>query len=187
VVPDVYYDVWSFLPTNPCDLEEFAGTSTVCEDGHYPDLDADALAGLMLKLCSRFWVYPDGWNLQDNLSSIRLGFEPLDQRFSHPEIRPLEVGIMPLPLYQYDYNLVAPILPYLTGTITIETLHREVLVQNAPLEIGLRQGLYRSNPYVLRYLLDTSSFLIGTYRYRVTVMLPDGTKRTSRDFIFTIS
>lgn len=191
VVPDVYFDVWTYYPTNPCLLPEFEG-STECElgtDGTYchTDLDSDDLSGLRLSCCNRFWLYPDQWLCTDSLQTVRLGFEPLDQKFNQPEIRPLEIGIMPLPLYDYNYNLVAPMLPFLTGTIRIETMNREVLVNDAPLDIGIRQGSYRTNPYVFKYLLDTSNFLIGTYKYRVTAILPDGSSRTSKNFILTIA
>jgi hypothetical protein len=188
-VPDVYFDVWSYIPTNPCELAEFAGECAEGTDGciQHPDLDGEAVSGLILQSCSKFWVYADDWYAQDSLTAIRLGFEPLDQKFNHPEIRPLEIGIMPLPLYDYDFNLVAPILPQLTGTITIETENNEVLVAAAPLTTGLRQGSYRSNPYVFRYMVDTSRFLKGTYRYNITATLPDGTTRTSKQFILTIS
>jgi hypothetical protein len=188
-VPDVYFDVWSFLPTNPCELTDFKASCIVGTGGdlQYPDLDSDEVKGLIIQSCSKFWIYSDDWDLQDTLTSIRLGFEPLDQKFNQPEIRPLEIGIMPLPLYDYDFNLVAPVIPQLCGTITIETNSREILVEDAPLTIGLRQGSYRSNPYVFRYMLDTSRFLRGTYQYHVVAALPDGSTRCSKDFIFTIS
>jgi hypothetical protein len=188
-VPDVYFDVWSYLPTNPCDLVEFADSCAIGTDGHnrYPDLNDPALSGLILQACSKFWVYADDWDVQDSLTSVRLGFEPLDQKFNQPEVRPLEIGIMPLPLYDYDFNLVAPILPQLIGTITIQTENNEVLVEEEPLTIGLRQGSYRSNPYVFRYMVDTSRFLKGTYQYKVNATLPDGSTRCSKSFILTIS
>jgi hypothetical protein len=188
-VPDTYFDVWSFIPTNPCELEEFAPSCTVDTAGcvQYPDLDSPEIQGLVIQSCGRFWVYSDDWDVQDSLTSIRLGFEPLDQKFNQPEIRPLEIGIMPLPLYDYDFNLVAPILPQLQGTITIETINNELLVDNFPLTIGLRQGSYRSNPYVFRYTLDTSKFLKGTYSYSIKAILPDGSTRCSKKFVLTIS
>lgn len=191
IVPDVYFDVWTWYPTNPCLLPDFSA-STECAIGTdgvlcHSDLDSTDLSGLLLQCCNRFWVYPDDWQCTDDLSSIRLGFEPLDQKFRQPEARPLEVALMPLPLYDYDFNLNAPILPFLVGTIKIETANKEVMVADAPMTIGLRQGSYRSNPFVMRYTIDTLSFLIGTYRYRVTVTLPDGSTRTSKDFIFTIA
>jgi len=188
--PDVYFDVWSYYPTNPCLLAEFEGdTDCVLEDGVYchQNLDSEDLAGLLLQNCGKFWVYPDNWVVSDNLSSIRIGFEPMDQKFRQPEVRPLEVGIMPLPLYDYDFNLNVPVIPFFTATITIETMSKEVLVDAVQMEMGIRQGSYRSNPFVFRYMVNTSSFLIGTYKYRVTITLPDGTTRASKDFIMTVS
>ena len=75
----------------------------------------------------------------------------------------------------------------ITGTVTIKTMNNEILVDNGAMEMGLRQGSYRTNPFVLRYSIDTMAFLIGTYKYRITATLPDGTSRTSGDFILTIS
>lgn len=185
VAPGVYFDVWYYLATNPCLLDDYIG-STVC-DGDCPDLTSGEFDSLLLKSCNRFWVYPDSWDATDGLQTVRFGFEPLDQKFHKPEARPLEVGIVPLPLYDYNYNLVTPLMPMLQASITIQTGHRELLVDAAPMEIGIRQGSYRSNPYVLRYPLDTSAFLIGTYYYRILVTLPDGTTRSSKEFVFTVS
>ena len=185
VVPDVYLDVWSFLPTNPCSLPDFA--TTCGTDGCYPDLLSSELSSLTLSVCNRFWVYSDDWDVSDGLTAIRLGFEPLDQKFRLPEVRPLEVGMTPLPLYDYDYNLVASKLPFVTASIKIYTSNNELLVDNEPMEIGIRQGSYRTNPFVLRYQLDTSKFFIGSYKYRVIVILPDGSTRVSGDFVFTVS
>ncbi len=191
VAPDVYLDVWRFLPDNPCSLDSFAG-STSCVPGtdgisHYANLDDSEVAALLNSVCHRFWVYPDGWEVDDKLLSLRFAFEPLDQRYTQPEVRPLEIGLMPLPLYEFDYNYVMPKIPYLTAAITIETLHGELLVENAAMEIGLRQGYYRSNPFVLRYMLNTANFLKGTYRYRVLMSLPDGSSRSSGNFFLTIA
>lgn len=184
-VPDVYIDVWSFISTNPCLLPEFVAGCV--SDGCYPDLLDPALADLTLTACGRFWVYPDDWNMTDGLETVRLGFEPLDQRFRRGENRPLEVGMTPLPLYDFNFNLIAPILPFVKATILISTNSNEVIVDDEPMEIGLRQGSFRTNPFVLKYNLDTSRFLVGTYKYRVLVALPDGSKRASGDFILTVS
>lgn len=189
VAPDVYIDVWRFLPSNPCELPEFDG-STCCDettDGVCPDYDCNEFDDYILSCCNRFWIYPDCWNCVDDTITIRYAFEALDQRFHKPEVRPLEVGIMPLPLYDNDFNTNMPIIPNLDGFITIYTNNNEMLVEDAPMEIGLRQGSYRSNPFVLKYTIDTSNFLIGTYRYRVKVNLPDGSNRVSKNFIFTVS
>jgi hypothetical protein len=173
--PDIYYDLWYYFGIDPL----LGGTIPA-------DLNNPAFASQVLTSCNRFWVYPDGWVVSDKLQSIRLAFEPLDQKFNQPEVRPLEVGMMPTPLYDYNYNLIMPLLPMIVATIHIETRNKEILVVNDAMDVGLRQGAYRSNPFVLRYNLDTNQFLIGTYKYRVTVRLPDGTTRTSPDFVFTV-
>lgn len=172
--PDVYFDMWYFYPNDPC-----LGQSSC-------DLDDPVTRKQLLTCCHRFWVYPDEWFCTDALQTVRFGFEPLDQKFRQPENRPLEIGLIPLPLYDYNHNLVTPLIPFLQPTITISTTNCEVLYENAPMTIALRQGSYRSNPYVCRYMLDTNRFLIGTYKYRVTLTLPDGTSRTSDDFIFVV-
>lgn len=191
-VPDVYFDVWTYLPNNPCLLQGWGGSASECVSDtsgciQPADMDDPEITAMLLQACNKFWVYSDDWDVQDSLTSIRLGFEPLDQKFNQPEIRPLEIGIMPLPLYDYDFNLVAPLLPQLVGTITISTENNEILVEEAPMTIGLRQGSYRSNPYVFRYMVETTKFLKGTYAYKITATLPDGTTRCSGKFVFTIA
>jgi len=170
VVPDVYFDQWYFFSTQPSGTDDLSS--------HEDEL---------LTQCNQFWVYPDNWYVDGGLDTIRLGFEPLDIKFRKPERRPLEVGIMPLPLYDYNYNLVAPIIPYLTPTISIWTDAGEVVVSNEAATIKRRQGSFRSNPWVISYVLDTCRFFIGTYRYRVKVLLPDGSTRISGDFYMTVS
>lgn len=175
-VPDIYFDVWYYFATNPV------------EDGTAPTEDElDDHDALLLRCCHRFWVYPEDWFCNDKLQSIRFGFEPLDVKFNSPEVRPLEVGLTPLPLYDYNFNLVNPIIPYLRPTITIETKHHELLVNKAVCRIGIRQGSYRSNPWVIQYDLDTADFLRGTYYYSITLTLPDGTTRVSPKYIITIA
>lgn len=179
-VPDVYFDVWYYFPTNPCGS---LGTDlTAC-----CDIDDPRYESQLLKCCHRFWIYSDDWFCDDKLQTVRFGFEPIDIKFYSPEVRPLEVGLMPLPLYDYNFNLVNPMMPFLQPTITIDTNNCELIVDNAPCRIGIRQGSYRSNPYVIQYDLDTSKFLKGTYRYYITLKLPNGQTRVSRKFIFTIS
>lgn len=180
VVPDVYFDVWYYFASNPCDGEETAGTDAC-------DIDSAEFDDQLLRCCHRFWIYPDEWFCDDRLQTIRFAFEPLDQKFHSPEVRPLEVGLMPLPLYDYNFNLVNPIIPYLRPTITIQTQHCELLVDNDPCTIGIRQGSYRSNPWVVQYELDTIKFLKGTYFYQITLTLPNGQTRVSRRFVFVIS
>ncbi len=180
VAPDVYFDLWYYFADDPCGQ---LGTEnpTAC------DIDNATYDDILLKSCHRFWVYPDEWFTNDGLQTVRFGFEPLDQRFYKPEVRPLEIGLMPLPLYDYNFNLVNPLIPFLSPTITIETQHCELLVDNAPARMGIRQGSYRSNPWVIQYDLDTSEFLKGTYRYWLKLALPDGSTRVSRKFIMTIN
>lgn len=178
-VPDVYFDVWYYFADDPC---EDVGTGTEPCDIDDEDFDAQ-----LIKCCHRFWVYPDEWFCDDRLQTIRFGFEPLDQKFHNPENRPLEVGLMPLPLYDYNFNLVNPIIPFLQSSITVETQNCELLVDSSPCSIGIRHGSYRSNPWVVKYDLDTTKFLKGTYRYFIKLTLPDGSTRVSRKFIFTIS
>ncbi len=173
--PDVYYDVWEYYPTNPCT------TTDPC------DLSSSAYASQLQSQCHRFYVYPNEWFTSDDLQTIRFGFEPLDVKFNQPEIRPLEVGIMPLPLYDYNFNLVNPMIPYLRATITISTKNCEIIVDDAPCRIGFRQGSYRSNPYVVKYDINTSAFLKGTYQYQITLTLPDGTSRVSQKFALSIN
>lgn len=173
VVPDVYCDVWYFYGS---DLRGSGSTD-----------DLDSYTSQLVTVCNRFWVYPDQWYADGGLETVRFGFEPLDLKFRKPEIRPLEVGIMPLPLYDYNYNLVTPLIPYLTYTITIKTENDETIIENAVCSIKLRQGSYRANPFVVSYNLNTADFFIGTYKYRITATLPDGTTRTSGDFILIVS
>jgi len=175
--PNVYFDVWYYFANDPC------GSSS----GSECDIDSAENSAKLIKCCHRFWVYPDEWFCDDRLQTIRFGFEPLDQKFHTPEVRPLEIGIMPLPLYDYNFNLVNPIIPFLQPTITVETQHNELLINNEVCTIGLRQGSYRSNPWVIKYDLDTTRFLKGTYSYQIKLTLPNQTTIVSRKFIFTIS
>lgn len=207
--PDVYYDVWYYYPTNPCPEEEVTdgGTDTDGTEGTAGtdvtvgtdvtdsdvtgevtacDIDDEEFASQLMRCCHQFWVYPNEWFCTDQLRTLRFGFEPLDVHYHYPELRPLEIGLMPLPLYDFNYNFVTAIIPMLQPTISIETQHCELLVDGDLCSMGLRQGSYRTNPWVIRYNLDTSLFLKGTYRYQITLPLPDGTTRVSQKFIFTI-
>lgn len=187
VVPDVYMDLWYYFPKNPCELLGTDADGTNGTDVTDCDIDDDAYASQLLTCCKRFWVYPNEWFCNDGLQTVRFGFEPLDQRFYYGEHRTLEVGLMPLPLYAYDINLVNPLIPLLEPTITISTQHCEVLVDNAVCRMGIRQGPYRSNPFVIQYDLDTTLFLRGTYQYSIKITLPDGKSRVSPKYILTIS
>lgn len=171
-VPNVYYDVWYYWGDDP-------RGSTGDDLSNYEDQ--------LLTSCNRFWLYQDQWYVDDNLQTVRLSFEPLDIKFRKGEVRPLEVGIMPLPLYDYNFNLVTPIIPYLQPTIDINTHNCEPIIEDASCLMKLRQGSYRSNPFVISYLLDTSNFYIGSYIYRIKVPLPNGSIIMSKDFSFSIS
>lgn len=169
VAPETYFDVWRFIGDDP-------GTGA--------DLDDETL---WLSQCNQFWLFQSMWAIDDGLVVPRFGFEPLDIKFSKPEVRTLEVGIMPLPLYDFDFNRIAPLIPHLQASIHIETTECEVLVDSSPMNIGLRQGSFRTNPFVLQYQLDTSTFLRGTYVFRTTLNLPNGETRVSPDMHFTIA
>jgi hypothetical protein len=169
VAPDSYIDEWHFVGDN------LAVT----------DINDETLWD---STCGRFFIIDSStWYGDDGLLAARLGFEALDKNYVKGEIRPLEVGIMPLPLYSFDWNRIVPLIPYLSATITIETLNCEPLVTNGAMDLGLRQGDYRTNPFVARYLLDTTTFLIGTYRYWIKFHLPNGEVRMSQKLHFSIN
>ena len=75
-------------------------------------------------------------------------------------------------------------VPQICPFITVETEEGEILegLEKAPCKIGLRQGTYRTNPYVVQCPLDTGAFLKGQYRYRITLELPNGESRISEPF-----
>lgn len=193
--PGLYFDVWCFLgdanggecTSGSSGSGELTAVSDSDPDENYPNDDGSCGdEDDWLCQCNKFYVRDGGWYIDDQLTTIRLGFEPIDSRFAQPEKRYLEVGMMPLPLYDFDYKKISALLPNLSATITITTQSCEVLVDNAAMTIGLRNGSYRSNPYELKYLIDTNNFLKGTYRYKVLVNLPDGTSISSSDYNFTI-
>jgi hypothetical protein len=167
-VQDIYFDVWRFIPDVDSNTDVNDESIWLCQ-------------------ASRFWVSPDAWFMDDGLQTIRFGFEPLDLKFRKPEKRVLEVGITPLPLYDFDFNLTMPIIPQLKAYVKVETENCELLVDDEPCAIGLRQGSYRHSPFVVQFLLDTSRFIIGTYRYQIRVDLPNGQSRISEKFTFTVS
>lgn len=181
--PQVYVDVWYFYPYDPCNPPNGIPTTSGTEpcDCNDPDLQDQ-----LVKCCHRFWVYPDSWYCSDELQSINFAFEPLNTRFNFPESKPLEVGLMPLPLYSYNRALVTQVIPFMKPTITIGTQYCDVLVEDGEMYLGLRQGAYRSNPWLLKYNLNTSNFMRGTYWYQVKLTLPDGSTRVSNKFYFEI-
>ena len=164
----IYFDVWKFVGAEPDNLSSF-------------DFDDESL---WICQCNKFWVYCDGWYLDDGLLTPRFAFEPLDKRFRKGEVRNLEVGIMPLPLYDFDRGRFGSMIPQICPYITVETEEGEILegLEKAPCKIGLRQGTYRTNPYVVQCPLDTGAFLKGQYRYRITLELPNGESRISEPF-----
>lgn len=166
---EVYFDVWKFIGPDP-------GTDGI-------DLTDETL---WLEQCNKFFVFPEAFFLDDGLTTVRLGFEPLDNRLRKGEVRTIEVGIMPLPLYDFDFNKIAPLIPQLIPTISIETDKGELIAEDQPGRMGLRQGSFRSNPFVAQFTIDSNEFIKGTYLYRVTLQLPNGETRTSDDLRLSI-
>ena len=93
---------------------------------------------------------------------------------------------MTLPLYDYDFNRIAPLLPQLQPSISIWTSQGEMIVDNQPGRMGIRQGSFRANPFNCQFTSDSMQFLIGTYVYRVRIDLPNGESRLLDDFRFKI-
>jgi len=176
VVPDIFFDVWYYIAD---DSGSSGGSS-----GSGIDVDDESL---WLQSCNEFWLYNDGFFVDSGLTNIRLGFEALDHKFNQPEVRTLEVGMMPLPLYDFDYNKIAPIIPQLLAYFSLVTDNNELLINNEQMSIGLRQGTYRSNPFTLRYRFDTRRVLKGSYQYWITVCLPNGESRSSPHFSLQVS
>ena len=171
--PDIYIDDWLFI-----------GDELTVSSGSELDFDDETLWD---SFCNKFWVFSGGgWYVDDGLIVPKFGFEALDREFVRPEIRTLEVGMMPLPLYDYDYNRIAPLIPQLTATISIETANKEVIIDGAACRIGLRQGSFRTNPFVVQYTIDTGTFIMGTYTYFITLTLPNGETRISKPLYFAI-
>ena len=200
-VPDIFFDVWSFLTEAPPGLVPESGltdldqevtvvqgiTEIVSDD---PDLANDLLLNDESRwntCCEKFWLFSDNFYCDSGLENFRIGFEAIDVKFYQPEIRTLEIGLMPLPLYDFDFNRVAPIIPQLKGTFTLTTDQCEIIIDHEPMKIGLRQGSYRTSPFVLQYLLDTRRVLKGSYRYKVEVALPNGETRVSPNFDLQVS
>jgi hypothetical protein len=152
VTNDVYFDVWHFVGSDP-------GTVGIDDESRW------------ISQMGMFWVFEDIWLTDDELRTKRLGFEPLDRKFRRGEIRNLEVAIHPLPKYDYDYNQITPIIPQLAPTISIYTPKPdcELIIQDAPCKVGIRQGHHRNSPFVIQCLLDTRSLIRGTYQYAVKV------------------
>ena len=106
----IYFDVWRFIGAEPDDLSGY-------------DYDDE---NLWFSQCNKFWLFKDGWYLDDGLLTPRFAFEPLDKRFRKGETRNLEVSIMPLPLYDWDQSRFGPMIPQILPYITIETEEGEI-------------------------------------------------------------
>lgn len=182
VVPDIFFDVWYYITDGP---EEGSSGSTG-SSGSESTIDYDD-ESLWVSCCNKFWLYDSGFYCDDELENVRFGFEAMDAKFNQPEVRTLEVGLMPMPLYDYDYNKIAPMIPRLSAYFSLWTDNNELLVNNSAMSIGLRQGTYRSNPFVLKYKFDSRRVLKGSYRYRVTICLPNGESRTSPTFYLQVA
>lgn len=177
VVPDIFFDVWHYIADG-------GGSSGGSGSGEPVDISNE---DAWLRSCNEFWLYSDGFFVDSGLTNIRLGFEALDHKFNQPEIRTLEVGLMPLPLYDFEYNKIAPIIPQMSAFFNLSTDNNELLINSDHMSIGLRQGTYRSNPFTLKYRFDTRKVLKGSYQYWVTVHLPNGESRTSPKFAIQVS
>lgn len=164
---DVYFDEWVIV--SECN-------STDCLE------DTDQCS----TICGRFYVFTDCVVGDDELEKFKFGFESLNHHFSKPAVVPLEVGVMPLPLYDHKVGAIQAIASA-TAKIMIETDRQEVVLEWTPIDIALRSGSYRSNPYVLRYTLATSEFLAGTYAYKVMLKLRNGDTYVSKRMYFTIA
>lgn len=168
--PDTYIDKWFWIG------DELTGTDFDINDESYWD-----------SKCNQFFIVPSNtWYADDGLIIPRIAFEALDKDLVKPSIQTIEVGLMPIPLYDYDYERVAPLMAQLNASISIETLNCESIVTSAPMTIGLRQGTHRSNPFVAQYRVDTNTYLKGTYRYRVSLAMPNGEVKVSPALQFTV-
>lgn len=190
--PDIFFDVWEFIGSDCVSGSEGdAGT----ESGGVTDIDPclDDPDNIISQ-CGKFWLLPDAWYADDGLEIPDLKFEALNTKLYQPEIKTIQVGLMPVPLYDYNYNLVAPMIPYLNAKISLWTQNHELLIDEEEMNIGIRQGSYRTNPFVLQYKFNTTviestgcPLLKGTYKYRVSIEFPNGESRVSPDFYLQIS
>lgn len=151
---EVYFDVWHFLGRDP----ETAG------------IDDESL---WISQSGMFWVFDDTWIGDEDLQTKRLGFEPLDKRLRRGEIRTIEVAMHPLPMYEYDFNKFAPMVPQFNPTMTLWTARDELLVQDAQCKIGVRQGANRNSPFVVQCTVDTQTLVRGMYKYVIKINIDD--------------
>ena len=163
---EIYFDVWHFVGSDP-------GTANIDDER------------LWISQTGMFWLYHDTWIIDDELITKRIGFEPLDKKLRRGEIRTIEVAIHPLPKYDYDFNKIAPIIPQLRPTISIRTSHNELIVNNVPCDIGVRQGHHRNSPFVVQCQIDTRTLVRGTHNYIIQVNIDDNTIASPK-FYFTV-
>jgi hypothetical protein len=169
-VPDIFFDVWYYISDDP----GVTDLSSITDDE-------------LLSCCNEFWLKNDGFFCDNGLTNCRWGFEPLDIKFNQPEVRTIEVGLMPLPLYDYDYNKCAAIVPHLQAYFSLKTDNCELLINRELMRIGLRQGTYRSNPFTLQYTFDTRRVLRGSYQYQILLCLPNGETRASPHYALQVA
>lgn len=163
---DIYFDVWNFLGDDP-------GTAGIDDES------------LWIAQEGRFYLFDDVWVLDDLLSTLNVDFEPLDKNLRRGEIRTIELAVYPLPLYDHDWNKLIPIIPQLDPKITIKTNYDELIADQAPCRMGVRQDANRNSPFVIQCLIDTRTLLRGTYKYFITVQLGDQII-TSDYYYFTV-
>lgn len=174
--PNIYFDVWRFVGNDPTP----SGTGGTDITGS--ELSDDSY---WTSQCNRFWLYPESYSADDNLIIPRFAFEPLDTRLRKPEKRTIEVGVMPLPLYDFDQRLLN-LIPLFSPKVRIETENNELIAAEHPARMGIRSGSYRTNPFTIQFTLDTSEFYIGSYVYRIIIDLPNGETRVSDDLRFMV-
>lgn len=165
--PDIYFDVWNIIGSEPQNI-----TATNLDD-------------VIISKSGRFWVFNDIWISDDRLKTLRIGFEPLDKKLRRGEIRTIEIAVYPLPLYEYDFNIMEPIISQLNPKITIHTSNGELIVKDAECKIGIRQGKSRHSKFVIQCLLDTRLFVRGTYKYTIKTNIEDR-QIISPEFYITI-
>lgn len=165
---DVYFDVWHFIP----------------EDIGLTDLDDESY---WVTKNGRFYLFDDVWLADSDLQTIKFAFEPLDRVLTRGEIRPIELAIHPLPLYDHNWNLIIPLIPHLNPTITVHTTKGELIegLSDVSCKLGVRQNANRNSPFVVQCLIDTRTLLRGTYSYFIKMNIRNRVI-TSNEFYFMV-
>ena len=169
--PSVYLDVWKYWGSDPCDDEDEC------------DYDDSAVLSKLLSCCSKFWVYPSSWFCDDGTCDVNFAFIQHVRFVNKPDVRNITTHISQLPLYSCNSRLF-DLFPFCTATYSIGTQNCELLVDSQPAEIVAVPN--SGFPFGVRFRLDSSTMLRGSYWYTVTVSLPDGTSRTSEKFFLAI-